>query len=73
MRHALAVGALALAFVVAGSVTRWDLAPRWYHLLSVSLIVPTVWLGGRMRVQEVAVAPRSRVGGTATRANARAA
>ncbi len=48
MRHALILGALGLAFNLAGSAAMWDTAPVWYHVLGWALTMPYAWLGGRL-------------------------
>ena len=53
MLHALVLGALGLAFNVAGSVAMWETAPAWYHLASLALVMPYAWLGGRLREVEL--------------------
>ncbi|MCZ8203482.1 hypothetical protein [Gemmatimonas sp.] len=57
MQHALVLGALGLLFNVAGTVARWDMAPAWFHLVSLTLVMVWAWLGGRMRTREVALMP----------------
>lgn len=60
MRHALVLGVLGLAFNVIGSWFRWNMAPVWYHVVSLSLVMFWAWIGGRMREQELAgAAPTS--------------
>ena len=54
MRHALVLGALGLAFNVAGTIAAWDTAPAWYHVVALTLVLPFAWLGGRLREREVA-------------------
>ena len=54
MRHALILGALGLAFNVAGTVAMWNSAPAWYHGLALALVLPYAWLGGRLRERELA-------------------
>jgi hypothetical protein len=54
MRHALVLGALGLAFGVVGSITRWNMAPAWYHVLSMGLVMVYAWIGGWLREQELA-------------------
>lgn len=53
MLHALVLGALGLAFNVAGTIALWDTAPAWYHLASLALVMPYAWLGGRLREVEL--------------------
>lgn len=53
MLHALVLGALGLAFNVAGSAALWDTAPAWYHVASLALVMPYAWIGGRLREVEL--------------------
>lgn len=48
MRHALILGALGLLFTIPGTVMAWSMAPAWYHVLSLLLVLPYAWLGGRL-------------------------
>jgi hypothetical protein len=54
MRHALILGVLGLIFNIAGSVSRWNMAPAWYHLTSIALVMCYAVIGGRLREQELA-------------------
>ena len=58
MLHALLLGALGLAFNVAGTVALWHTAPAWYHIASLALVMPYAWLGGRLREVELRQPPR---------------
>lgn len=53
MRHALVLGALGLAFNVAGTIAMWDTAPAWFHVVSLLLVMPYAWIGGRLREVEL--------------------
>lgn len=57
MRHALILGALGLAFNIAGSIALWDTAPVWYHVVALALVMPLAWTGGRLREIEVSRRP----------------
>ena len=57
MRHALILGALGLAFNVAGSIALWDTAPVWYHVVALALVMPLAWTGGRLREIELSRRP----------------
>ncbi len=61
MLHAMVLGVLGLAFNVAGSVALWDTAPVWYHVASLTLVMPYAWLGGRIRESELARGGRGAV------------
>ncbi len=54
MRHALLLGALGLAFNVAGTIATWETAPVWYHLVALSLVMPAAWVGGAIRERQLA-------------------
>jgi hypothetical protein len=54
MRHALLLGALGLAFNVAGTIAAWDTAPAWYHLVALALVMPAAWVGGAVRERQLA-------------------
>ena len=49
LAHALVLGALGLAFNVAGTIAMWNTAPAWYHVMALALVMPAAWLGGRLR------------------------
>lgn len=53
MAHALVLGALGLAFNVAGTIAMWDTAPAWYHAVALAMVMPYAWLGGRIREREL--------------------
>jgi hypothetical protein len=53
MRHALVLGALGLAFNIAGSAAAWQTAPAWYHVTAIALVMPFAWTGGRLREWEL--------------------
>lgn len=60
MRHALILGALGLVFNVAGTIAMWATAPAWYHIVSLALVMPYAWLGGRLRERELRGTPALR-------------
>ena len=62
MRHAMILGLLGLAFNVAGTVRMWDTAPAWFHVVSLALVLPFAWLGGRLRERELERQPVPRFG-----------
>jgi hypothetical protein len=57
MRHALILGVLGLAFNVMGTVVAWGTAPAWYHVVSLVLVMPYAYLGGRLRERQQEHAP----------------
>ena len=54
MRHALILGALGLAFNIAGTIVMWHTAPAWYSIMALALVMPTAWLGGWFRERQLA-------------------
>jgi hypothetical protein len=53
MGHALVLGALGLAFNVVGSIMQWDVAPAWFHIVSLALVMPFAWIGGSLRERQL--------------------
>ena len=53
MRHALILGALGLAFNIAGTIALWDKMPAWYHIVALALVMPAAWVGGRIRERQL--------------------
>jgi hypothetical protein len=53
MRHALILGVLALAFTLMATMRMWNLAPAWYNILNLILVMPYAWFGGRLRENEI--------------------
>ena len=29
-----------------GTIAKWDIAPAWYHVVAVLLVLPLAWVGG---------------------------
>jgi hypothetical protein len=67
MRHALFLGVLGLIVNVTGTVAMWDTAPAWFHVVSLLLVMPYAYAGGRLREIELA---RGRPTGSRTAAAA---
>ena len=61
----LIIGALALAFNVMGALQRRGTAPDWYFVVSLLLVLPYAWIGGRLREREVGRGPTDAVGARA--------
>ena len=57
MLHAMVLGVLGLVFNVFGTVAAWNTAPAWYHVVSLLLVLPYAWLGGRLRERELGRRP----------------
>ncbi|HKV63574.1 MAG TPA: hypothetical protein VJO16_16835 [Candidatus Acidoferrum sp.] len=58
MLHALIGGFIGLAVSAAGAVTTWNkgpaFGPHWYPLALVVLALPTAWVGGMLRMKQLA-------------------
>jgi hypothetical protein len=54
MGHALLLGALALVCSLVGTLAVWATAPAWYHVLALALVLPYAWLGGHLRMLQLA-------------------
>ena len=48
MWHALVLGVLGLIFTAAGTIALWSAAPAWYNVVSLALVMPYAWIGGRL-------------------------
>ena len=53
MRHALVLGALGLVFNIMGTIAVWSTAPVWFHVVSLLLVMPYAYVGGRLRELEL--------------------
>jgi len=53
MRHALILGVLGLAFNLMNAVALWNLYPKWFTILSLALVMPYAWIGGRLRERQL--------------------
>ena len=52
-RHALVLGGLGVLLQIERMAGLWDTAPAWYHLVSLALVLPCAWAGGRLREVEL--------------------
>ena len=55
MRHALILGALGLILNLSFYSRMSAMAPSWYTILNLLLVMPYAWLGGRLRENEVGI------------------
>ncbi|HET9004641.1 MAG TPA: hypothetical protein VFN39_11625 [Gemmatimonadaceae bacterium] len=53
MFHALLLGVLGLVFNLAAVPGMWSLFPHWYTVVSLILVMPFAWLGGRIRERQL--------------------
>jgi hypothetical protein len=53
MFHALVLGVLGLVFNLAAVPGMWSLFPHWYTVVSLILVMPFAWLGGRIRERQL--------------------
>jgi hypothetical protein len=54
MAHALVVGAFGVVLHVAALLSVREAVPLWYSAAGVLLVLPSAWLGGRLRERELA-------------------
>jgi len=57
MMHAMVLGFLGLIVCIIGAVVTWNkgpaFGPHWYPLALVLLALPTAWLGGKLRENQL--------------------
>jgi hypothetical protein len=46
-----ALAVLQLIFGIVAEVSAWNLAPVWYHVVFLALVIPATVYGGRLRVR----------------------
>jgi hypothetical protein len=56
MTHALIGGAIGTVLALAGAIATWNmpLGPHWYPIALVVLALPTAWVGGKLRLMQLA-------------------
>jgi hypothetical protein len=56
MLHAIVLGAIGLVMCLVGAVATWnaDLGPAWYSVALVVTALPCAWIGGKLRVLQLA-------------------
>ena len=54
LAHALALGVLGTLISTAGAVAMWDAGPGWYSLAVIAMALPCAWLGGKLRLAQIA-------------------
>src|SRR5262249_43518138 len=62
MLHALILGAIGVVLSAAGLAATWnkgpEFGPRWYPITLVVLALPLAWVGGQLRLWQLARAPK---------------
>jgi hypothetical protein len=53
MLHALIMGGLALAMILATTISAWNDAPVWFNVYNLLAVMPYAWIGGRIRETEL--------------------
>ena len=53
MLHALILGVLGLALNLAGAASTLRLYPTWYTVVSLLLVMPYAWIGGKLRERQL--------------------
>lgn len=56
MQHALVGGVVGFVLSVAGAIATWNrgLGPHWYLVAVAAIAIPCAWLGGKIRVTQIA-------------------
>ena len=58
MQHALVGGVVGLAVSTVGAVVTWNrglaFGPHWYPLALIVLAMPQAWVGGKLRLMQLA-------------------
>ncbi len=56
MLHAMVLGVIGLVMCLVGAVATWnaDLGPAWYSVALVVTALPCAWIGGKLRVLQLA-------------------
>jgi uncharacterized membrane protein (DUF485 family) len=52
IQHTLALGVLQLAMGTVATIAYFDVAPAWYHLTFLALLIPAHVLGGALRKRQ---------------------
>jgi hypothetical protein len=59
MMHALILGAIGVVLSIGGVIGTWnkgpEFGPKWYPLTLVALSLPLSWIGGKLRLMQIAV------------------
>src|ERR1700686_5399985 len=51
-KHALILGAIGFALSIFATISNWQSAPVWYHVIALALILPMAWVGGEVRERQ---------------------
>jgi len=58
MMHALVLGMVGFVVSIVGAVVTWNkgpaFGPHWYPVALIVLALPTAWLGGKLRLKQIA-------------------
>jgi hypothetical protein len=54
LAHALVLGVLGTLISIAGAFAMWDKGPGWYSLAVIAMALPCAWLGGKLRLAQLA-------------------
>ena len=46
--HAMVLATIGLVLNVLGTAIRWQMAPAWYHIVALALVLPAGWIGGAL-------------------------
>ena len=51
MRHVMIGACIALVLATIGTIAMWDVPPHWYPITLIILVLPTAWVGGKLRTR----------------------
>jgi hypothetical protein len=58
MTHALVLGIVGFVVSIVGAVVTWNkgpaYGPHWYPVALIVLAIPTAWVGGKLRIMQLA-------------------
>jgi hypothetical protein len=55
IQYALVLGCTLLAVAIPATLSRWDYARPWFHMLNVVMVIPAALVGGYLRRKQIGV------------------
>jgi hypothetical protein len=52
MKHVMIGALIGLLLVTVGTIIQWDVPPHWYPITLILLVIPTAWIGGKLRTRQ---------------------
>jgi len=53
IHHAVALGAVGIVLGILGTIATWGISPAWFTILLLVLGLPCVWLGAKLRTEQL--------------------